>query len=549
MTLFNKRLARLLVPGFHPDPSVCSDRPGHLVMAFSSFEYFPGLPVWESNDSGETWSFCSHAASCPDQFTTTPLGNSQGFYAPTIRWHEGTYYLIVTDVNRGAMIFRATDPHGLWNGPVMVAGWPGIDPSLLFDDDGTCYICGNEAGTGEKPGIYAAPIDPDTGNILGSRHFLVGGITGSNPEGPHLYKRNRHYYLMWAEGGTEAGHMECMARADSVFGPYEPDPHNPIVTNRSTHLDPQCIGHADFAPLGDGSGDDFLVFLGLRTNADYPQQGWLGRENFGTRISWENGWPELADQSFFIDPHDEGCALPMKNPADEWICPGVDRQGLFQATTSAEQSVRVDMTPLAQKSDLFAEFDSSQGPRLIGRRQKSMDDHLTAVIPQEVLLTGVKAGLIVYANHSVWADASWTRTSSDGGRIVCRLFDKGVCATLANLPVRLPDGTTQKTAQKPENQVSVSKMTGVAFGDRAISLAVHGTDHGYSFFATLAVRGNSTGAAKEKPTPIFLGSLPCEPFASTHAGGFTGTLLGVYARTDDGSRPEGIKTPVRLLCR
>ncbi len=522
MTLFNKRRARLLVPGFHPDPSVCSDRPGHLVLAFSSFEYFPGLPVWESTDGGATWSFCSHAASRPDQFTATPLGNSRGFYAPTIRWHEGRYYLIVTDVNRGAMIFTTTDLHARWDGPVMVDGWPGIDPSLLFDEDGTCYICGNESGTGEKPGIYAAPIDPDTGTVLGPRHFLIGGITGANPEGPHLYRRDGRYYLMWAEGGTEAGHMECLARADSVFGPYETDPANPILTNRSTHLDPQCIGHADLAPLGDGTGEDFLVFLGLRTNADYPQQGWLGRENFGARVRWENGWPRLADQSFFIDADDRGCALPYEDPSQAWICPGVDRRGLFHVCAADGGAVCVGLAPLAA-TDPGADFDPTAGPRLIGRRQTSMDDHLTVVLPVassscaapgnpgNAVPCGTTAaedlclGLIAYANHAVWADAFLRRMGAGRGRLVCRLYDKGVLATLADVPVSL-DIQARGTIQE-EGAV-----------EGAIRLEVRGDDHGYTFTA------DTPGGR------ILLGCVPCEPFASTHAGGFTGMLLGVYAR-------------------
>lgn len=548
MTLFNKRQARLLVPGFHPDPSVCSDRPGHLVLAFSSFEYFPGLPVWESSDSGRTWTFCSHAASRADQFTDTPLGNSRGFYAPTIRFHDECFYLIVTDVNRGAMIFTTHDLHDRWEGPVMVEGWPGIDPSLLFDDDGSCYICGNESGGGERPGIYAAAVNPDTGEIQSARHFLIGGITGANPEGPHLYHRGDFYYLMWAEGGTEAGHMECMARSRSVFGPYESDPHNPILTNRSTHLDPQCIGHADFAPL-DGAGplgEDFLVFLGLRTNADYPQQGWLGRENFGARLSWGyDGWPRLEDQSFFIDADDPGCALPVADPADDWIMPGVPRAAFAQVTRSRADAksglVEVRMRALPETGDLLTDYDSLHGPRLIGRRQTSLQDdfEVHVEIPRrDASQEDVPAatGAIVYANAHVWA-----RAYVDGRRrrLVCDVEDLGLHAVLASVPLPHPEAASSSAA--PDEATSYRAPL------RALALRVHATNEGYDFYADPgATIGHGpclapdAGADDSAPGRVFLGHVPCQIFASTHAGGFTGLLYGVYARG------TGV---ARFLCR
>lgn len=543
MTLFNQRQARLLVPGFHPDPSVCSDRPGHLVLAFSSFEYFPGLPVWESNDAGKTWSFCSFAASREDQFTTSPLGDSMGFYASTIRWHNGTWYLIVTDVNRGAMIFTTTNLHGNWSGPKLIDGWPGIDPSLLFDDDGTCYICGNEAGSGEKPGIYAAPINPDTAQLLGPRHFLIGGITGSNPEGPHMYRHGDTYYLMWAEGGTEAGHMECMARATSVFGPYEVNPHNPLITNRSTHLMPQCIGHADLAPLGssnhvdaaDHDDDFFLVFLGLRTNADYPQQGWLGRENFGAHVRWpRNGWPELADQSFFISPDDPGSARPLTDSTAAWICPGVDREHLFTVTSadksaaksaekssvksaekSAQNVVNVTATAVPIRENNAERFSAmiTPGPRLIGRRQRSFTDTLT--VRCDALAHNGYTGAIAFATSRVWATA-FVDTRGERPSVRCRFYDKGVMASLADIPLRT--------------------------GTEHVTIRIVGSDESYDFVAFIdGVTGNVTSAAtndtsSDTADDIFLGHVPCEPFASTHAGGFTGMLYGVYAHGEGSAR-------------
>jgi xylan 1,4-beta-xylosidase len=510
MTLFNTKPARLIVPGFHPDPSVCQTADGQLLAAFSSFEYDPGLPVYESRDNGKTWSFCSHAASRPSQFTSTPLGNSQGFYAPTIREHNGTVYLIVTDVNRGAMIFRTRDVHGQWNDPLFIHGWPGIDPSLFFDDDGTVYVCGNEAGGGdEKPGIYAALINPDTAEVTGPRTFLIGGITGSNPEGPHLYKRHGKngspdwYYLMWAEGGTEAGHMECIARASSPLGPYTPFEGNPILTNRSTHLIPQCIGHADLAGLDGFAGDPHLsalVFLGLRTNSDYPQQGWLGRESFLASLKWgDDGWPQMSDQSFEVSADDPGLAMPFANPCDAWIRPGVDRENLFTVSpvesdsddSASAPTVRVHATALRGAGDPETDFDSQQGPRLIGRRQSAMTDVFH--VKHCTVTSGVRQiGAIAYANARVWAAVRCDLTQR---RVIADVDDEGLRSRLSSLPL-------------PED-----------FDITKCDIALRGTTEGYDLSIDF-------GDGKF----VFLGHVPCQIFASTHAGGFTGLLFGVFAR-------------------
>lgn len=111
-----------------------------------------------------------------------------------------------------------------------------------------------------------------------------------------MYKRGSTYYLMWAEGGTESGHMESIARSSSPTGPYEMYPGNPLITNRSTHLTLQAIGHCDCAHFD--TDRTLKVFHGTRNNDEYPAQGWLGRESFGVWFAWKDGWPDLADQSY-----------------------------------------------------------------------------------------------------------------------------------------------------------------------------------------------------------------------------------------------------------
>lgn len=210
MTLFNVTEAKRIASGFHPDPTICETPQGTYYMVNSSFEFFPGLPVFESAD-GEHWRRIGNAMDRESQFPYESMGNSQGIYAPTLRYHDGRYYLIVTNVNKGNMILTTDDPHNGWSDPIWVEGWPGIDPSLFFDDDGSVYICGNEGsepdddGEREPAGIYLSRIDVTTGTVLTKRQRICGGITGSNPEGPHMYKAVAHTILCGPKAARNPG--------------------------------------------------------------------------------------------------------------------------------------------------------------------------------------------------------------------------------------------------------------------------------------------------------------------------------------------------------
>lgn len=276
-----------ILPGFHPDPSVC--RVGNdFYMVTSTFEYFPGLPLFHSTDLVH-WEQIGHVLNRESQLKT-PKGapNCIGIYAPTIRYHAGVFYCIVTNVggNPGGNFFvTTTDIYGEWSDPVYL-DFIGIDPSLFFDDDGKVYY------TGTDDGIFICEIDKATGKRLGEKHYESWSGTGANnPEGPHLYKIDGWYYLMIAEGGTEMCHMECIARSKTVYGPYEACPHNPVLTNRGTDLSIKAAGHADL--VQDANGNWWAVCLGIRP-VKYPFCHILGRETMLVPVKWENGWPVMG---------------------------------------------------------------------------------------------------------------------------------------------------------------------------------------------------------------------------------------------------------------
>ncbi|WP_327589642.1 glycoside hydrolase family 43 protein [Nonomuraea sp. NBC_00507] len=276
-----------IVAGFHPDPSVCRAGDDYYLVC-SSFEYFPGVPVFHSRDLVH-WTQIGNALERPSQLRlSAETPSSAGVYAPTLRHHDGRFWLIVTVVADGGgnMLFTATDPAGPWSDPIRLPGVPGIDPDLAWDDDGTCWC--TVAGVGQ------VRIDPRTGETFGEPHKLWSGTPGAAaPEAPHLYRIGEYWYLLIAEGGTERGHGVSIARGPAPDGPFEPCPGNPILTHRSTTHPVQNTGHADLVQAPDGSW--WMVLLGVRPGGGTP--GWhvLGRETFLAPVTWVDGWPVVGE--------------------------------------------------------------------------------------------------------------------------------------------------------------------------------------------------------------------------------------------------------------
>lgn len=283
-----------VIPGFYPDPSICRVGEDYYLVN-SSFEFFPGVPLYHSRDL-ISWEQIGHVLTRKSQLPLEGCPNSGGIFAPTIRYHEGRFYMVTTNVTGGGHFFVWTDDiRGEWSDPVWVKQM-GIDPSLFWDDDGKVYFQSTffDKETGRQC-IGQSEIDLETGALLTETRPLWFGTGGKCPEGPHLYKRNGVYYLMIAEGGTEYGHMETLARSRNVWGPFESCPHNPIVTQRDfmpDYTDPtsdviQGVGHADL--VDDPKGNWWLVFHGFR-----PSQSMLhhiGRETMVAPVEWDSdGW-------------------------------------------------------------------------------------------------------------------------------------------------------------------------------------------------------------------------------------------------------------------
>ena len=128
-----------IVAGFYPDPSICRVGDDYYLVN-SSFQYFPGLPIWHSKDL-VNWTQIGNVIDRPSQYPMRGGDVSRGMYAPSIHFHDGTYYVVCTLVGGGGNFYvTAKDPKGPWSDPNFLRGVGGIDPSFFFDDDGKCYI-------------------------------------------------------------------------------------------------------------------------------------------------------------------------------------------------------------------------------------------------------------------------------------------------------------------------------------------------------------------------------------------------------------------------
>ena len=273
-----------VIPGFHPDPSVCKADDGYYLVN-SSFQYFPGVPLFYSRDL-VNWEQIGNCLTRNSQLKLDGAGAGGGIYAPTIRYDNGTFYMITTNISDGGRNFlvHTKDPRGEWSEPVWLEQG-GIDPSLYFED-GKCYMVSNPGGY-----IVLCEIDPMTGEQLTPSRKIWSGTGGRYPEGPHIYKKDGWYYLLISEGGTEVAHSVTIARSRYIDGPYIGNPANPILTHACQAAETNQIqgtGHADIVEAEDGSW--WMVCLAYRAMPGFHHT--LGRETFLAPVRWDkNAWP------------------------------------------------------------------------------------------------------------------------------------------------------------------------------------------------------------------------------------------------------------------
>lgn len=293
-----------ILQGCYPDPSITRKGDDYYLVN-SSFSMFPGVPIFTSKDL-VNWKQLGHVLDRPSQLKVEKSGVSQGIYAPDIKYnkHNDTFYMITTQIASGIgnMVVKTKDPAKGWS-EVQKLNFDGIDPSIFFDDDGKAYIVHNDAppkGTEQYNGhrvikMWDYDLEKDQ-VVAGSDKIIVnGGVDLSQKpiwiEGPHVYKKNGKYFLMCAEGGTGGNHSEVIFMSDSPKGPYIPAVNNPILTQRYFPKDRKdkvdWAGHADLVETPEGQY--YGVFLAIRPNVNNRVNS--GRETFIFPVDWSGTYP------------------------------------------------------------------------------------------------------------------------------------------------------------------------------------------------------------------------------------------------------------------
>ena len=475
-----------VIPGFHPDPSICRVGDDYYLVT-SSFQYFPGVPLFHSRDLVH-WEQIGHCLTRQSQLPLHDANSTEGIYAPTIRYHEGTFYMTTTNVSdKGNFIVYATNPYGEWSEPVWLEQG-GIDPSLYFED-GKCYLVSNPSD-----GIYLCEINPKTGEQLTESRCIWNGTGGRYPEGPHIYKKDGWYYLLISEGGTEYGHKVTIARSRSIYGPYAGNPANPILThiNQNAQSNPiQGVGHADLVEAADGSW--WVVCLAFR---NYNFHHNLGREVFLAPVRWDkNAWPVINGNGT-IDIEMNVPTLPQQPQAETTVRTAFEsgrlgnkwvylRNPRMENYSFHNGKLRLQATTvdLDQKSD--------ESPTFVCRRQEHYDFTATTSLRLEDAHEGDLAGLSVYMQETSHYDM-YVRQLADGKQAVVLRY------RLHSIDHVEAEAVLPKNAE--------------------VQLHVRGDRDYYTF---------SYSTDGEMFTE--LGKVDCRYISSETVGGFTGVMLGMYA--------------------
>ncbi len=380
-------------------------------MITSTFEYFPGLPIFHSRDLVH-WRQIGHVLNRPSQLPLHGIRCSGGLYAPTIRYWQGVFYVICTLVDgktrSGNFLVTAADPAGPWSEPVWLENAPGFDPSLFFDEDGRVWYTGSRlVSPGNYEGhteIWLQELDLSAMRLVGEpRVIWDGALKGAIwSEAPHIYKVRGRYYLLTAEGGTAHHHAVSVARSDCIAGPYQGNPGNPILTHRHLGLDYPIVGtgHADLVETP--TGEWWMVLLAMRPYGGYFYN--LGRETFLVPLRWEDGWPIASPGSGRVDfsypaPNLPEHRWPAQPACDHFESPTLALQWNFLRTPEGEfwsLQERPGYLRLRLRPQRLSELAN---PSFIGRRQQHI--HFLAQTALEFSPQGEEecAGLALIQNN------------------------------------------------------------------------------------------------------------------------------------------------------
>ncbi len=321
----------------YSDPDVCAVG-DDFYMTASSFNCIPGLPILHSKDL-VNWQLVGHALKTlePVEFFNKPQ-HGKGVWAPSIRHHNGEFYIYWGDPDYGIYMVKTKDPRGEWERPVLVKSGTGmIDPCPLWDDDGKVYLAHAWAASRAKFNsvITVCEMNSEGTKVISEPVLVFDGNDGVNHtvEGAKFYKRNGYYYIMSPAGGVHDGWQLAM-RSSSVYGPYEA---RIVMAQGNTDINgPHQGGWVD-TPSGES------WFLHFQDKDAY------GRVVHLNPMTWNDDWPVIG-----IDADGDGCGEPVSS----YTKPDV---GKIYSTTKPATSDEFDSRHLGFQWQWHANYQDTFG--------------------------------------------------------------------------------------------------------------------------------------------------------------------------------------------
>lgn len=278
----------------YSDPDVCAVGEDYFLTA-SSFNCTPGLPILHSKDL-VNWKIVNYALKKVEPVEYyNEARHGKGVWAPSIRFHEGVFYIYWGDPDFGIFMVKTRDPYGEWDDPVLVKAGKGmIDPCPLWDDDGRVYLAHAWAGSRAKFNsvLTVCELNKEGTAVISDPVLVFDGNDGVNHtiEGAKFYKRNGFYYLFAPAGGVVSG-WQLVMRSKDVYGPYEA---RIVMAQGKTDINgPHQGGWVD-TPAGESW---FLHF---------QDKGAYGRVLHLNPMKWVNDWPVIG-----VDKDGDGCGDPV----------------------------------------------------------------------------------------------------------------------------------------------------------------------------------------------------------------------------------------------
>lgn len=300
-------------------------------MIASSFCNAPAIPLLHSKDL-VNWKVVNYVLDAIPEFRYRNPIHGCGVWAPSIRYHEGLYYVCFPMPDEGIYMTTAADPFGRWSKPVNIrpgAGW--IDPCPFWDDDGRAYLTAGVAKSriGYKSVLHMVEMQPDGMGLIGEEVRIFDGNLNDQItiEGPKMYKRNGWYYIFAPAGGVKTG-WQTVLRARNVFGPYE----YKVVMRQG---DSPVNGPHQGAWVDTVTGEDWFIH--------FQDVYAAGRICHLQPMHWEEDWPVIGVNK---DGNDYG------EPVMQYHKPNVGK--------GTQEAVDFDLYPVCEP-DTSDEFDK---PRL-----------------------------------------------------------------------------------------------------------------------------------------------------------------------------------------